>query len=385
MTNKLGINKDDQKRRNRGNVIKLVATGKCNTRINLSKELGLTKTAISNIVAGLIDEGLMFETKVTATQEVGRNPIKLTVSPSFPKFIGLVVQRGYCEAVVCDLQLNILRQERINGRFSSADELMEVVYELVDHMLEVNQPIVAIGVGAIGPVQINEGMIANPNYFENVHDVRIRDLLEERYKLPVYFDHDNQSAVLAEHLYGNGRGYEDVLLVGIMGGIGCGVLVGGHRMHSHIGHAPEIGHITIKKDGNKCICGNRGCLETYVNSDIIRNKLREATGLDYSFEEFMHMKQDENFKKIMREQIECLSAGIISVQNMLNSQIIILALDCCFWPDWCIQEIEEKVNERKFNGKDTIVPVVKPYFLQNVQVLGAATNAISRVFRGELI
>ena len=43
----IGVNRDNQKRINRGLVLKLIATSQCSSRIDLSNSMGLTKTAIS--------------------------------------------------------------------------------------------------------------------------------------------------------------------------------------------------------------------------------------------------------------------------------------------------------------------------------------------------
>ena len=63
-------------------------------------------------------------------------------------------------------------------------------------------------------------MIESPPYFNGIHDVPLAKLLEERYHLPVFCDNDNQSAALAEKLFGIGRGYQDIFLTGISSGVG---------------------------------------------------------------------------------------------------------------------------------------------------------------------
>ena len=50
-------------------------------------------------------------------------------------------------------------------------------------------------------------------------------LLKERYGLPVVCDNDNQSAALAEKMFGNGRDSKDILLIGLANGVGCGIIV----------------------------------------------------------------------------------------------------------------------------------------------------------------
>ena len=208
--------------------------------------------------------------------------------------------------------------------------------------------------------------------------------MEERYHLPVAFDHDNQSAALAEQLYGNGRGYEDILLVSISRGVGCGITVGGSRIHSYTGYAPEIGHISIDRNGLRCPCGNVGCLEMYVNSPVILERFRRSTGLNLSYADFCS-RDSEEVRVIMDEMIDNLAAGLVTTLNITNSQIILLGGDCGYWKDSYIRRLEEEINRRKFGNREMWIPVKKNFFGEHTAVLGAASNVINRMFHGELI
>lgn len=382
---KLGVNRDNQKKINRGLVLKLIATGQCTSRIELSRVTGLTKTAISQIVNELISKDYIVEKEKENTTELGRKPVGLEISPKAPRYAGVQVQRGYCEAVLCDMQLQVLKNEKITREWMDPEELMEAVYTLLDHMLEGEENVAAIGAVSIGPVSVKEGKILHPLYFNDVSDIPIRSLLENRYGLPVFFDHDNQSAALVEQLYGNGRGYQDILLVSVGRGVGCGIVVDGERVHSYTGYAPEIGHISIDYKGIPCVCGNVGCLERYVHSQVMHQRFMEALGQDLEYEEFYNMTDYPAVDAIMQDQIRMLTQGIVNALNIMNSQIVLLGMDCSYWPDKYIEQLEIAINERKFGNRNALIPVKKTRFLYQSQVLGAACNAISQVFHGELL
>ena len=382
---KLGMNKDDQKRSNRGLVLKLIATGKCSSRVDLARETGLTKTAISHIVNAGIEKKMFVETSVQATPEHGRNPIGLAISPEMPKIMGILIQRGFTEAVLCDVQLNILRLEKSEKECRTAQELVEEVFRLADRIMEGDEKIIGIGCASIGPVNVTEGLIVAPLHFNGIRNVPIRRLLEERYHVPVCFDHDNQSAALAEFYYGNGKGYEDVLLVSVGKGVGCGVVVDGHRIHSFTGFAPEIGHVSIDRHGKLCKCGNRGCVETCINSIDVRNRMRKRTGLDLTYREFCQRTDLPGVRTVLEEVSDDLVQALLNTLNILNSQTILLCMDCIYWPEEYIERIEHLVNEKKFGNRGIQIPVRKVKFLDKAQVLGAAANVVSRLFSGELL
>ncbi len=382
---KLGVNRENQKKTNRGLVMKLIATQQCSSRVELARRMGLTKTAITQIVNELLEKDLLVETKKETTAEMGRNPVGLGISPHAPLFAGILIGRGGCEGVICDITLNIRHYEMIEGPWDYAVDLEQDVINMADKLLAYGEEIRAIGVASIGPVDVKEGRILHPLYFGGVGDIPIRSLLEERYHLPVIFDHDNQSAVLAEHLYGNGRDYQDILLVSVGEGVGCGILVNGRRIHSYTGFAPEIGHISINYQGVPCPCGNIGCLERYVNSSDSWNKLKYITGKNLPYEQLVQMNDDPLVDSLMKDLAKQLSVGIISTLNVLNSQIVLLSMDCVYWPDKYISILEEEINRKKYGNTNVHIPVKKVRFRQQTQVLGAAVNAINQLFYGEWI
>ena len=154
---RLGVNKDYLKKRNRGLVLQLIATGKCTSRIELAREVHLTKTAISAIVNELIEQGYLREAAVTTKAKLGRTPVKLEISPEAPKYIGILFGRGCLEAAICDLNMNIIAYERVEREWSGGQEIMEVAYRLLDRLLEREEKIIAIGVATPGPVDVKKG------------------------------------------------------------------------------------------------------------------------------------------------------------------------------------------------------------------------------------
>lgn len=383
MTTK-GVNRDFLKKSNRGLALKLIATKQCISRIDLSKKMGLTKNTISVIVNELMEKGYLVESDKQITSEPGPNPICLEIGPNAPRFAGLLIQRGYAEAVVCDMNMRILRYERVERDFASGDDLMQTAFMLLDHMIQSEDNVRAIGVSSIGQVDVNHGMILSPLYFNGINNVAVTAPIAERYGLPVYFDHDNQSAAQVEQLFGNGRGYQDILMIGIGHGVGCGIVVNGERYRSHTGFPPEIGHVSIDVRGERCRCGNIGCLERYIMSPVIERKVGDAIGRKMSYLEICQTDNVPEIDAIMREMIDNLSCAVVSLLNILNCEIVLLGLDSIYWPDRYVSTMEDIINERKFSNRGQRTLVRKAGFMDKTQILGAACNAVSRCFEGDI-
>lgn len=381
----MNADREELKKKNRGAVLKLIATGRCSSRIELSRSMGLTKTAISKIVAEMMEKDFLEETQKQENMDPGRNPIGLDIAKTAPLLVGVLVMREYCEAVLCNMKLDILKHRKVYRDWSTEEELMETVYALTDQMVCGAKNVGGIGVAAIGPLDSIEGIIESPSYFHGIHDVPIMRLLKERYSLPVFCDNDNQSAALAEQLFGNGKKYQDILLVGLANGVGCGIIVGNKKYQSSSGYTPEIGHMSIDYKGETCVCGNRGCLELYLNSVTVLKRMQEKTGKQYDYKTFCGMWEQPGIGEIFEDLAGKLSAALISIVNILNPELIIIGHNGVWWPEKYLHMIEEKINEQKFSNRQGRIRVEKAYYLERTAVLGGVCNILERYFQGELL
>jgi glucokinase len=94
--------------------------------------------------------------------------------------------------------------------------------------------------------------------------------------VPVFIENDANAAALGEYVFGAGRGCKDLVYLTVSTGIGGGVIVDGRLMTGASGAAAELGHITIDRKGERCNCGNIGCLESIASGTAIARHASEA-------------------------------------------------------------------------------------------------------------
>ncbi|MDD3409597.1 MAG: ROK family transcriptional regulator [Eubacteriales bacterium] len=381
----MGMNNETLKRRNRGLVLRLIATGGCTTRIGVARRTGLSKMAVSNVISEFIEAGLIEQQSELPVGGSGRNPICLSLSPDAPKIVGLYVFRDECVAVLCDLRLTALKTCRVAMDREKAQRLDETLFAAVDQVMPPRKVRVwGIGVGAIGPVDLQRGAILTPPNFYGVHDFPIVQKLTERYALPVYLDSQYNCAALAEKYFGAGRPYQDFLFVGISNGIGSGVIVGGEISRNQSGLTSELGHTSINWHGNLCACGNQGCLETYAGTQVMEARLRKATGQNLDFQGFCHRAEKGNCPEIhalLTEMTDALACALTSEVNLFHPQAVLIGHEGCCLPDRYLRELERKINAA------TLVKgglrVLRPALGAQAQVKGSACSLLSRLFEGE--
>lgn len=198
MLEKAGKNSGDNRRDNRGLVLRMVATGACRTRRDLVVRTGLSKMTISNIVGEMIDGDVLRESEVVCSEEPGRNPVRLRLSPEAPKAAGVAFLPGRCESVLCGLDLRVFRRAGTDLPKDAPEAVRrETALRLLDKMLSGTAGVRAIGLAADLPWR--------PGGEQMCPSESVRPAVRERYGLPVFLEDTCQSALLVESLFGRAR------------------------------------------------------------------------------------------------------------------------------------------------------------------------------------
>ena len=377
MLEKAGKNSGDNRRDNRGLVLRMVATGACRTRRDLVVRTGLSKMTISNIVGEMIDGDVLRESEVVCSEEPGRNPVRLRLSPEAPKAAGVAFLPGRCESVLCGLDLRVFRRAGTDLPKDAPEAVRrETALRLLDKMLSGTAGVRAIGLAA--------DLLQRPGGEQMCPSESVRPAVRERYGLPVFLEDTCQSALLVESLFGRARNCRDVLFVSLGDRVGSAVLSGGQLCRGRGGRPLGLGHVTICAGGRPCRCGGRGCLELYVRSPEVLKKLYHRTGLEASYADFCRITGSVEVDRVFRETVDFLAAGIASALNLLNSELVLLGGDGLCWTDRHVADRESAIARLRPADGGGRVLVRKPRFLGEGALLGAACGGIARIFSGEL-
>lgn len=381
-----GMNNQNLKFKNRGLLLKLICTCEEPSRIMLSQMTGLTKMTVTNIIAELIEKGYVIESSTNRNSSVGRNPITLTIAPSAPKILGILLYRDGCHAILFDLKLQILAEEMEPFGEETKDSVLEKLFRVTDRVFEKEQNILGCGVSVIGPLDVTSGTVLNPPNFFGIENLPLAQVLSERYHhMEVTVNNDMNSAALAEKLYGNGRQYTNFLYVGISNGIGSGIITDDRLYENSSGFAGELGHTSIDYQGELCSCGRRGCLECYISKPIIMEKLKKATGMELTFREFCERSGDARVDAVFTDMVYKLAHTLVDQVNMLNPQVIFIGHEGSFLPDRYIDLLREEVNRKKFSQDYMQIRVEKSFFGFLAPLYGSACLVLDRFFEsGEL-
>jgi predicted NBD/HSP70 family sugar kinase len=244
------------------------------SRADLARETGLTAPTVSEVVAGLLKNGLIEEVGF-APSTSGRRAILLTVVDDSRQIIGIDLSRQDFRGAIANLrgQISFRKDIPLEGR--DGDNALTLVYELINELIgKAAKPILGIGIGAPGLVDASNGVLQQSVNL-NWRYIPFADLLQKRYELPVYMANDSQAGALAIYTFGPQTEIEKPLVAINLGwGVGAGIIINGQLLHGSPVGAGEIGHITINPSGERCACGNHGCLETIASSRSIVRRVR---------------------------------------------------------------------------------------------------------------
>ncbi|MGB5845073.1 MAG: ROK family transcriptional regulator [Anaerolineales bacterium] len=244
------------------------------SRADLARETSLTPPTVSDVVASLIESGLVEEVGL-APSSSGRRPILLRVVDGSRQLIGIDLSREDFRGALVNLrgQIGYRKDLPLEGR--DGDAALALVYDLVDVLVErATNPVLGIGIGAPGLVDAANGVLQQSVNL-NWRYIPFAKLLRKRYNLPVYMANDSQAGALAIYIFSQlpKKGLP-LVLIELGWGVGAGIIVNGQLLHGSPVGAGEIGHITINPDGDQCACGNYGCLETIASSRSIIKRVR---------------------------------------------------------------------------------------------------------------
>lgn len=124
--------------------------------------------------------------------------------------------------VVSGGRLAEINSERIPSS-GSVDEVLKVLYELVDPL--VDSDVRAIGIGVPSVVDIENGIVYDVQNIPSWKKVELKKLMEEKYNLPVLVNNDANCFALGEKYFGKGKGFRSMIGLTIGTGMGAGIII----------------------------------------------------------------------------------------------------------------------------------------------------------------
>lgn len=288
-------------------------------------------------------------------------------------------------SALLDTDLHILKSESVPTQEANrpervADQLVDSVARLTEGLGR--EAVLGVGVAGSGVIEPGSGRVLYSPALR-WHDVPLGQMLRDRLRTEVYVDNDINMAALGEWQFGAAKGARDMVCVSVGSGIGAGLVLGGHLYEGANGFAGEVGHLTIDWDGPPCPCGNRGCWESYASGPAMIGRVRHELeqGARSSLAEFDELtveligeagaEGDALAERAIAETAEYLGAGLSSLVNTLNPEVLVLGGGVIRGVPGLIEQAEASLRRRALREMCRDLDVRPASFGREAGVIGA--------------
>jgi glucokinase len=218
-------------------------------------------------------------------------------------------------------------------------------------------------VGLPGVVEPRMGLAFSCPNLRAWENVPLGPLASDLAGARVLVERDASLAVLGEAWQGAARGARHAICFTLGTGVGAGILADGRLFHGAWGGAGEIGHIIVARDGPRCSCGNRGCLEALASASAIAREGRQAADRapdsalwdlaggtrDAITAEVVFQaaaRGDTTARRVVDTAMEYLGLGVASALNAFNPEVVVLGGGMAAAGEQILQPVRQVVQMR---------------------------------------
>ena len=322
-----------------GDLLRRVRAQEGLSRIELARTLNLAPSTVGIYVDHLIAEGFLSEGKRVG-RDFGRPPTALGLNAQGGRFIGVDFEARNIMATAVDFSQKPLKQ--FHDTIAESDSVEHILKKIEHAIREVKtddgRRVLAIGVGVPGSIDPLHGIARQYKHIRGWTDIPLVERLTERFAVPVFLENNIRSMALAELWFGQGRGLQDFICLGMRSGIGAGIIVDGHVYHGAKNLAGEIGDwpcalAALNGQGQSGslptleeIASLRG-IQAYLAANGKNNRLHAQLGAEFNLGLMLKAARDgdETIVKLVQRVASTLGLVASQLSRAFNPDKIILA------------------------------------------------------------
>jgi glucokinase len=173
----------------------------------------------------------------------------------------------------------------INNK-GTKEEIVNDIFNLINKF-EIDK-IEGIGVGVPGVVDLKNGIVYEVQNIPSWKEVRLMEILNNKYNIPVYINNDANCFAAGEKYFGKGQEYKNIVGLIVGTGLGAGIFMNGKLYSGSNCGAGEFGMIPFKESILENYCSGQFFQINYgkKGSDIYTQALggdKAAQNIFYEF------------------------------------------------------------------------------------------------------
>ena len=295
------------------------------SRAEISKEIKLAQSTVTKIINPLVQSGLIIEVG-DGTSTGGRKPINLKFNNDYGFTISVKIEASRLIVALCNLSPAILSTTVVDFPLGISYEAFKPL--LIDAIREINKErVYAIGITISGIVDDDGGKLISSTLL-GWSDIHLRDDLLDEFGISIYIENDVNAFAMYQFNSEFGRNHNSFICMTVGEGVGSGIVIDGKLYRGEFGGAGEIGHQILFPEGKQCYCGQKGCLEMYVNEDEVLHRIQRKIGKTVTYNQvFRENTVDKSIvDETMLEVYNYVGIAVINLIMQMNPQRIIIGV-----------------------------------------------------------
>ncbi|QEL17177.1 ROK family transcriptional regulator [Limnoglobus roseus] len=317
------------------------------SRADIARLTGISPTTVSSAVTQVVRTGLIEETDAEISGP-GRPGKILRLASDAVQVLGVSIEPEFCKMMLGGIDGHPNFDSLV--QFPTPHTYGRLLAEIERHarawMQRPNTRILGIGLSLPGVIDSTGDLsVFSPNLHQIDDQQPSRDL-RNRLGLTTVLIQENDALCLGERRV---HQIDDLCVVDYTGGLGVGCLVGGRLIGQHIGLPRELGHITVVLNGEKCGCGNIGCLETVATDTtfarLVSAKVHKSLTVDealaYAAEDPSRVRAELDFV------LDYLAVAVAAVTNLFAPPLIAMHGKLLGLQPTLLAQLSERSGKRK--------------------------------------
>lgn len=202
----------------------------------------------------------------------------------------------------------------------------------------------AIGISTAGQVNAEEGYIRYAN--ENIPGytgMRIKDILEAEFHVPVAVENDVNAAAIGEGRFGAGKDVEDFLCITYGTGVGGAIVIKKEIYRGEGFSAGEFGGVLIHPEARMAGDPFSGCYERYASATALVARAKQMDETLTDGRKIFSRIEELKVRQVVDQWIDEIVWGLVSVIHIFNPVCIILGGGVMAQP-YILSQVQEKVK-----------------------------------------
>lgn len=295
------------------------------SRVELARLTTLTKATVSSIVGDLVSKEFVKETN-RFVKTSGRSAKIIKLNGDAARTICIEIQPESIYGIVSNLTGEVLFEDNMPIYSTQVDLFLADLLAFIDKLrAETHQStygLIGIGIAIYGIVQNNEKI--KYATFTSWKDIDLKTIIENYTGVATFIENEANIAAYGESI--NHPDHSNLVLLNIGLGVGMGIVINNKLYSGETGFAGELGHTIIVPNGRKCVCGNQGCLETYISDKGVLQSYFELTKQPVDMEEFLILYKNHDYaaETVYKDFVQNLLYTVNNVSHIFNPKSIII-------------------------------------------------------------